>query len=235
MPTRTSESEIKMEELEALFRDFSLEDNRFDGASPDVATEDANDVTAHYRSALNYLQTGQWNEYQKALDLAETLKNEDSSFSEDFKGKLDEWAKEAARYCKRLSKCEEKLGSGTFGDVFKGYDKVAEESVAIKKIKFSTKGNKAIIKEVRKAMEEVNVWKRLNHPFIVKLRDSFVWTGNVRIVMDLRDAGTLENYIESLDEKKCSEQETRIVAKQLFLTLYYLNIHNVVSHLELFF
>ena len=62
---------------------------------------------------------------------------------------------------------KEAIGSGTYGDVFRGILKKSNETIAIKKIKIEleTEGIPST------ALREICILRELNHPNIVELKD----------------------------------------------------------------
>lgn len=74
----------------------------------------------------------------------------------------------------------EKIGEGTFGNVFKVYHKATKTFRAIKILKKT-----AVSKmEAHKILKEVDILKKLDHPHIVKIYEVFFYQNNYYIVTE---------------------------------------------------
>ena len=62
-----------------------------------------------------------------------------------------------------------KIGQGTYGEVYSGYDQKSSRLVALKYIKFSNKDNGI----PSSALREISILKKLKHPNIVKLKEIY--------------------------------------------------------------
>ncbi|CED84355.1 pkinase-domain-containing protein [Phaffia rhodozyma] len=93
-----------------------------------------------------------------------------------------------------------RIGKGQFGTVYRALNFATGETVAIKQI--SLDGLKE--KEVDHLMEEVNIFKRLDHPAIVKYLGMVRDRTTLNIVLEYVENGSLGSTIQSfgkLDEK----------------------------------
>ncbi len=121
----------------------------------------------------------------------------------------------------------ERLGSGSYGDVYKAHGKTgAREAVAVKCV-LKSKLCKA---EIDNIVTEISMMKKLKHPYIVEMRD-FSWDANyIYIIMDYCGGGDLSKFIKArrvLDEQVC-----RTFLRQLASALQYLRSKNV-AHMDL--
>eukprot|EP01035_Chromulina_nebulosa_P019760 gene19760-25693_t len=66
------------------------------------------------------------------------------------------------------------VGSGTFGDVFKAFDRDTKELLALKKIKINEKSQGFPVTTIR----EIRILKSLDHENIVKLKEMIVYQDN---------------------------------------------------------
>ena len=62
----------------------------------------------------------------------------------------------------------EKLGEGTFGEVFLAKNKITNQLIAIKKIQRKSGMDEAEVKQ------EIEILKQLNHPYILKLYEYYM-------------------------------------------------------------
>jgi calcium-dependent protein kinase len=86
----------------------------------------------------------------------------------------------------------EKIGEGSYGNVFKVLHKATHEVRAIKILKKS-----AVSKmEQSKVMKEIEILKRLDHPLVVKIYEVFFYQSNYYIVTEFCEGGSLTNYLK---------------------------------------
>jgi serine/threonine protein kinase len=113
----------------------------------------------------------------------------------------------------------ELIGKGGFGQVYKV--KLGSQYFAMKEIKLEEKeltilnslNNNNIASNnipnqqqfsplvIEKAISEIEIWKDLDHPNIVKYYTSFIEGGNAYILMELVEGVNLSEYISNLKEK----------------------------------
>jgi len=236
-----------MDELERMLKEWSLEDaNEGVVASTDWKKErdeaaakveqDPDDGMAHASLARASLHLREWKAYVEAVDSASKkitaapLKKLFEAWKKKAENEIFEADKKRFEENYRCLEAEEtKLGNGSFGTVYIALNKTEGNPVAVKVLVAPPK--KGFVNFLATNEREVKVWQTIKHPFILKLFDSFVWHGNVRIVMELVIDGNLEEYIEKQAEGKCSEQETRLVAKQLCLGMAHMHELDVVSRM----
>jgi NIMA (never in mitosis gene a)-related kinase len=86
---------------------------------------------------------------------------------------------------------KEKLGTGSYGVVYKVLKKGDKQHYVLKQISLFNM-NKAQIDEVK---NESKILASLNSGFIVKYFDSFIESNNLNIVMEYCDGGDLSNFL----------------------------------------
>lgn len=84
------------------------------------------------------------------------------------------------------------IGSGTFGKAILVKSNKDGRLYVVKEIDCS----KMTKKEREEALNEINILKRLSHPYIVTYIDSFEQNGNLYIVMEYCDGGDLYTRIQ---------------------------------------
>jgi len=121
----------------------------------------------------------------------------------------------------------DKLGSGSYGAVYKAHRKTGvRDVVAIKCVNKSnlSKG------EVDNIVTEISLLKKLKHDFIVEMSD-FSWDKNyIYINMEYCGGGDLSRFIRA--KKKLPESTCHVFLQQLASALKYLRQNNV-SHMDL--
>ena len=81
-----------------------------------------------------------------------------------------------------------RLGRGTFGKVYKGYDENNKRRVAVKEIDNAS---------MEFAQREVEILSHLReHDNVVRIFDSFIYTNSVWVVMQFCDGRTLAEYMQ---------------------------------------
>ena len=110
------------------------------------------------------------------------------------------------------------LGGGYFGNVHEAVRKSDSEfKVAIKTIK------KEKTEEIRK---EIDIFKKLDHPYIVKLLEVFEDDSHVHLVMECCSHGDLFDKINS--NQQISEREAKALVKKMLLAISYLHNNGIV-------
>ncbi|CAD8121385.1 unnamed protein product [Paramecium sonneborni] len=113
----------------------------------------------------------------------------------------------------------EKIGQGQSSVVYKCQDKMTKETYALKII------NKQQISmnQVEAIKHEVEIMKLINHPYIIRLVESFENRSHIYLVTELIKDGDLYDYVE--EKKYLSEEEAAMVLSQLIEAL--LCIHSM--------
>jgi len=160
----------------------------------------------------------------KAHDLMVDLTLEDDSKSLDSvkrkKPKFDEISFDDIRF-------EEKIGEGSFGEVYRGF--LWGQEVALKKLRI--KGTTDNIKEFRK---ELKIMRTLRHPNIVEFLGACVEPNRMCIVTEYLANGSLEDVLERNAKRKKRISIKRIVAlaKDIARGLNWLH-HKGIIHRDL--
>ena len=121
----------------------------------------------------------------------------------------------------------EKLGSGTYGDVYKACRKSGPREVyavkCVQKAKMTKTESDAIV-------AEISILKKLKHDFIVEMKD-FTWDSHyIYIVMEYCGGGDLSRYIKS--HRRLPEKICRNFLQQLGSALRFLRSKNI-AHMDL--
>lgn len=97
----------------------------------------------------------------------------------------------------------EKIGKGTYGEVFKAYDAKFDQVIALKKM-FIQNEEEGIPSTV---LREISLLKGMKHPNIVDLKDIVLESGKVYLVFEYlkRD---LKNFLDSLPQDTFLEEKT---------------------------
>ena len=98
----------------------------------------------------------------------------------------------------------EQIGKGAYGNVYEVIK--GESKFAIKEIPLSSFSEESAVADEAqrfnvKIYKEVEIFKKLDHPNIIKYYSSFKYADNFYIVMELAKGTTLLNFIGSLLEK----------------------------------
>ena len=118
------------------------------------------------------------------------------------------------------------LGLGSFGKVFKGYDRRSQSDCAIK---VYLKGDfKQNLQEI--IYDEANLLKSLSHPNIVKFYGLYETSNYIFLSMELIAGGSLKDLIESRKKfnQKLSEEELRKIASGIINAIRYLHDNGIV-------
>lgn len=124
----------------------------------------------------------------------------------------------------------DRLGSGTFATVFRGYRKSGAhkgEPVAVKCIERKNVKSKRAMENL---LTEIKVMKELRHQFIVRLID-FEWNErHIYLILEYCGGGDLSHFIRS--RKALPEDSARKFVRQLALALHFMRSKGV-SHMDL--
>jgi len=124
----------------------------------------------------------------------------------------------------KFYKIGEIIGTGVFGTAFHAIDKKTNKSIAIKKIKKTSKIEADIINK------EVTIMKLCQHPHIIKLVKYFEDDQYYYIVMEYVNNGELYQYI--IDKKRLDVNEAKIIFVQLLSAIEYLH-GNLIAHRDI--
>ncbi|CEI89530.1 signal transducing kinase of the PAK [Rhizopus azygosporus] len=111
-----------------------------------------------------------------------------------------------------------KIGQGASGGVFIAYnaDKVP---VAIKQMNLAQQPKKELI------MNEILVMKKAQHPNIVNYLDSYLWKGDLWVVMEYMEGGSLTDVVTC---SMMTEGQIAAVCKQVLQGLHHLHSSGVI-------
>jgi fused-like protein len=115
----------------------------------------------------------------------------------------------------------EMVGEGSFGRVYKARKKQTANIVALK---FISKTNRKA-SELKKLQYEIDLMKRLKHPNIITMLDSFETAEEVCVVTEFAN-GELFQILQ--DDKRLPEEQVQAIASQLVSALYYLHSHRIM-------
>jgi serine/threonine protein kinase len=119
------------------------------------------------------------------------------------------------------------IGKGSFSKVFKAIDNRTQKKVAIKQIDCTNM--KTIVKD--RIYQEIELYKRLDHPYIIKMYDVIYdkERENIYIILEYCEGGTLHDYLK---RGKLSEGNVLYLFIQLREGLKYL-YENKIVHRDL--
>jgi len=114
------------------------------------------------------------------------------------------------------------LGEGEFGKVKMGWKKDGIQ-VAVKLIRRDKLDNEA---RLSKAMREIDILKRLEHPNIVRLHETVKTERTIGIILEYASGGELFDHI--LHERYLKDPEARRLFSQLISGVGYLHQHGII-------
>lgn len=117
------------------------------------------------------------------------------------------------------------LGSGQFGDVYRGEVAGSEQVFAVKIIQ-KAKINSPILKDMLKS--EVSIMQKMNHPNIIHLYDFMESSSNYYLAMQVCNNGDMTKYMEKMGKKFWSEEEAIFYVKQVASGFRELHRHKVM-------
>ncbi|XP_077047171.1 serine/threonine-protein kinase PAK 3-like [Agelaius phoeniceus] len=112
----------------------------------------------------------------------------------------------------------EQIGQGAFGTVYKGLDRATGGEVAIKKM--SLRGQNR-----ERAVNEILLLKDKKNPNIVNSLDSFLVDGDLWLVMEYMDGGTLQDVVR---QTRMAEGEMAAVSRECLQGLDFLHSNRVI-------
>ena len=118
---------------------------------------------------------------------------------------------------------KERIGKGAFSTIYKGYNKLTNEVVAIKEINYDN------IKMVKTITNEFEILKKLKHKNIIVLHETYYdkENKNIFLVLEYYDLGDLSKF---LNNKSLKESYTRKYMKHkpnADYTLFYSDVKHV--------
>ena len=118
-----------------------------------------------------------------------------------------------------------KLGKGSFGNVYKVKHKISGEIRAMKIIKNTSVDDKVGV-ENAKFLKEIQVLKELDHPNIIKIFEYYVDNKNHYIITELLTGGELYDTI--IKCHKFNEKTAAFIMRQILSALNYLHSKGIV-------
>ena len=93
---------------------------------------------------------------------------------------------------------ERKIGSGQFGDVYKGYNKLNNQDIAVKVVQRKLiKGNIKNLGKFNELLEnEIKVLRTCNNENIIKLYDIKKTANNFYLILEYCNEGDLNEYLK---------------------------------------
>ena len=113
-----------------------------------------------------------------------------------------------------------KLGSGSFGNVYLARNRFTYEKVALKQIKKSS-ANLLSDGEIK---DEIEILKKLDHPDIVRIIESFNTKNSYILITEYCEGGELFDQVKN----QLSETQIAVIFRQLLSGLAYLHSNNIV-------
>jgi serine/threonine protein kinase len=121
----------------------------------------------------------------------------------------------------------EKLGSGSFGTVFKVRRRIDDIVYVIKTVRIA----ELSMHEQEEAINEVKLLSSLDSPFVVRYYDSFIDSDSLHIVMEYCNRGDLQSLVKKAKSRhvKCLKEDvTWDLGLQILLGLHYLHKRKIL-------
>ncbi|KAG9242796.1 BcSTE20, mitogen-activated protein kinase [Calycina marina] len=112
-----------------------------------------------------------------------------------------------------------KIGQGASGGVFKGYEQNTDRLVAIKQMNLEQQPKKDLI------INEILVMKDSTHPNIVNFIDSYLITGELWVIMEYMEGGSLTDVVTF---NIMSEAQIAAVCRETLKGLQHLHLKGVI-------
>lgn len=117
------------------------------------------------------------------------------------------------------------VGSGSFGKVYLAKLRRTKEIFALKALKKSTL---ILKKQLKYAIGEVNILKKLYSPFVLQLHYAFQTPHYLYLCLDYCPYGDLSEYLMNQDDGILDEDEARFIIAQLILAVEHLHSLNII-------
>lgn len=119
---------------------------------------------------------------------------------------------------------ENKLGEGTYGNVYKIISKDNQTTFAAKIFKISRKYRDNI--DNLSYQRELEALKELSHPFVIKFIEEFDYKDNYYIITNLASEGNLDKLMDK--NKIFTEDEVMHYFTMILISLHYLHSKNII-------
>lgn len=116
---------------------------------------------------------------------------------------------------------QDKLGAGTYGEVYKSYDTVKKMVVAQKVMKFNEEDGIPPT-----ALREMSILKTLHHPNICSLYDVIIEPGSITLIMEYLHVDLRHFFTQY--QAKLAENLLQSYAYQLLCGIYEMHVHCVM-------
>jgi serine/threonine protein kinase len=125
-----------------------------------------------------------------------------------------------------------KVGSGTFGSVYKIIDTKDNKVYALKKIEL----DKELEKNINQIENESNILKSINNPNIVRYYDCFREKDSFYILMEFCEYNDLRSFIDKYKQKKelIPESVIRTISREICNGIKEIHSKNVENALHQF-
>jgi serine/threonine protein kinase len=117
----------------------------------------------------------------------------------------------------------QKVGSGTYGDVYKGKLKGSSDIIAIKKIKIDLE-NEGIPST---ALREITILRELQHPNIIELKDVICNNNKLYLLFEFAEYD-LRKYLEEFEHKNLEEETIKSFLYQILDALAYCHSKKII-------
>jgi len=118
-------------------------------------------------------------------------------------------------------KVKEAIGTGSYGTVSIAIDKKTGSKKACKTIQHSK------VTDKEKLNQEIDIMRRLDHPSIARLFETFQDMRNIYLIMELCSGGELFDKVIDADDCHFTEKTAAIVMRQIIAGIVYMHAHHI--------